>query len=373
MSLEIREVADKKEKKLFIRLPERLYEERYPQWVHPIYKNEEAFFDPAKNQAWNQGEGVLFLAWLDSQPVGRIMALINHRLNKLEEKADARFGFFDCIESRDAVVGLLGAAEDWARAKGCERIVGPLGFTNMDPEGLLVEGYQHRASIATWWHPPYLKKLIEEAGYKKEVDWVTYLVDFSKPFPPVYEKIAKRVLSRTEYKLKEFSRRSEFSPYIKPIFNLINEAYSDIYGFSPLHPEEIEKIASDYIPILDPRFVKVVTLDDEVVSFALGIPDMSKGIRAARGRLYPFGFLKILRARRKSKRLDMLLGAIKAEHRGKGLDVLMANALYASARKAGMQASDSHHELEENVKMRAEMEKLGGRIYKRHRLYCKEL
>jgi len=373
MSVEIREVRTRRERKLFIYFPEKLYEDRYPQWVHPIYQNEKSFFDPGKNDAWSFSDGKLYLACRDGKPVGRVMALINHKLNKFQDKREARFGFFDSVDDQGVASALLGAAEEWARSKGCDRIVGPLGFTDMDPEGMLVEGFEERASIATWWHPPYTPALVERAGYAKETDWVTYLVELSNPLPPVYAKIAKRLSSRTSYRLKEFAKRKEFKPSIEPIFALINEAYSHLYGFSPLSDEEIQKVAATYIPILDPRFVKAVTLDDQVVGFAIGIPDMTEGIRAARGRLFPFGIFKILAARRRSKRLDMLLGAIKEGHRGKGLDVLMANALYVSARKAKMTHSDSHHELEDNTRVRAEMDKLGGKIYKRHRVFYKEL
>jgi GNAT superfamily N-acetyltransferase len=373
MAIEIREIHSKKEKRLFIFLPERLYEKRYPQWVHPIYQSEFEFFDPGKNPAWGYSEGTLFLAWRNGKVVGRIMALLNHKVNRFRNQNSARFGFFDSVDDQEVASALFKVAEDWARSKGCDRIVGPLGFTDLDPEGMLVEGFEHRATIATWWHPPYTPKLVEAAGYAKETDWVTYLVDIQDGLPGVYEKIARRLTSRSSYRLREFKKRGEFVPFIEPVFSLINDSFKHLYGFAPLDEEEIRKVAADYIPILDPRFVKVVTLDGELVGFAIGVPDMTEGIRKARGRLFPFGIFKILSARKHSKRLDMLLGAIKEEHRGKGLDVLMANALYESARKAGMTHSDSHHELETNTRMRAEMERIGGRIYKRHRIYYKEL
>lgn len=373
MSVQIREVQTKKEKKLFIYFPEKLYEERYPQWVHPIYKSEFEFFDSGKNSAWGYSEGALFLAWREGKVVGRIMALINHKVNRFRTENSSRFGFFDSVDDQGVASALLAGAEDWGRSKGADRIVGPLGFTDLDPEGMLVEGHEHRATIATWWHPPYAPRLVETAGYKKETDWVTYLVGISQPLPPIYEKIAQRLTSRSSYRLKEFTKRGELAPFIEPVFALINDAYQHLYGFAPLDEDEIRKVAADYLPILDPRFVKAVTLDDELLGFAIGMPDMTEGIRKARGRLFPFGIFKILGAAKRTKQLDMLLGAIKEEHRGKGLDVLMANALYRSAREAGMTHSDSHHELESNLRVRAEMEKLGGRLYKRHRIYFKEL
>lgn len=373
MTFEIKEATTRKEKKLFIYLPEKLYENRYPQWVHPIYVSEEEFFDSKKNGAWKYSDAILFLALKDGKPCGRIMGIVNHKVNKFRSENSARFGFFDSIDDQGIASALFGAVEEWARNKGCDRIIGPLGFTDLDPEGVLVEGHENRATITTWWHPPHTPKLIETAGYRKEVDWVTYKVDLTKPLPEVYTKIAKRVLERTGYKLENVRKRNDLEPFIKPVFELINEAYQHLYGFSPLDPEEIDKIAADYLPLLDTRFVKLVTLDGKLVAFSIGLPDMTEGIRKARGRLFPFGIFKILSAAKKTKQLDMMLGAIKEEHRGKGLDVLMAVDIHEKAVKAGMTHSDSHHELETNTVMRAEMEKLGGRIYKRHRIFYKEL
>ncbi len=372
MSVEVREVSTPKERRLFIYFPERLYEKRYPQWVHPIYKGQHEFFNPRKHNAWNFSDAALFLAWRSGKVVGRVMSIINHRLNEFHNIKEARFGYFDCIDDGEVARALLSAARNWVRERGYTYIVGPLGFANTDLQGMLVEGFEERASVGDAWHPPYTHKLVEAAGFRKEVDWVTYYVDFTC-LPAVYAKIARRVLSRNRYRLVEFAHRREFKPWIKPVFVLMNEAYGSLHGFSPLTDAEIDKVVRDYLPILDPRFGKLITLDEEVVAFAVGVPDVSAGIRAARGRLFPFGIFSVLRARKRSRRLDMILGAIKQGHRGRGLDVVMANALYVSARKAGITHADSHNELESNTAMRGEMEKAGGRIYKRHRLYRKEL
>jgi len=374
MPVEIREVRTGKEKRLFIYFPERLYEKRYPQWVHPIYKMQRSYFDPGKNDAWNHSDVVLYLAWRSGRPVGRIMALINHRLNKFRSTNEARFSYFDCINDQQVATALLNTAEKWARAKGISCIIGPLGFTNTDTQGILVEGQKHRSIIASWWHPPYTPSLIEEAGYRKEIDWVGYSIDLTEnTIPAVYAKIAKRVLAHTRYELVEFKRHKELKAFIEPVFKLVNESYADLYGFSPLTDEEIKKTAANYFAFLDHRFAKIVTLNEEVVGFALGLPDLSRGFRAARGRLFPFGFTKILRARNRSKRLDMVLGAIKRGHRGKGLDALMANSMYRSAIDAGMTHIDTHKEQEKNTKVRGELERVGGKIYKRYRVYRKKL
>ncbi len=173
----------------------------------------------------------------------------------------------------------------------------------------------------------------------------------------------------------EFRKKKELKPWIKPVLELMNECYSgsDIYGYAPLDEEEMEALTKRYLPVVDPRFVKVVKRGDEIVAFIVGMPDMTEGIQKAKGRLFPFGFLKILRAAKKTKQLDLLLGAIREKYRGLGLDVLMGVKMIFSAYEAGLEVMDTHHEMETNVKVRAEMEKMGGKIYKKFRIYKKQL
>lgn len=374
MKVVVRQVENKREIKQFIYLPEKLYEKTYPQWVHPIYRMQREYFDPRKNDAWSYSDVVLYLARIDGKVTGRVMGIINHRLNEFRKTNEARFAHFDCIDDSEVAAVLLGAVEDWARSKGSSYTVGPLGFKNTDTQGMLVQGQEHRSIIASWWHPPYTPGLIEAAGYSKELDWVGYHIPLDEnTIPDIYAKISKRLISRTRYRLVRFERRKDMRPYIEPVFRLVNTSYRNLYGFSPLTDAEINRTAANYFSFLDHRFAKIVVLDGEVVAFGLGLPDLSGGFRMARGRLFPFGFFKILRARRQSKRLDLVLGAIKEEHRGKGLDVLIANAVYESAIEAGMTHVDTHKEQETNTRIRREMERVGGTVYKRYRVYRKEL
>jgi hypothetical protein len=183
------------------------------------------------------------------------------------------------------------------------------------------------------------------------------------------------VKKKGNFEVIEFKKKKQLKPWIKPILHLMNECYvgSNIYGYTPLDEQEMMDLAKRYLPVLDPRLVKAVKREDEVVAFIVGIPDMTEGIQKARGRLFPFGFLKILRAAKKTKQLDLLLGAIKESYRGRGLDVLMGVAMIISAQKLGLKRMDTHHELESNVLVRAEMEKMGGKLYKRFRVYQKNL
>jgi len=255
------------------------------------------------------------------------------------------------------------------------KIVGPYGFTDQDPEGFLVEGFESRATIATVYNFEWMPRLVEKQGYTKDVDYVVYKLDVPKELPEFYKKIYERAQRKANFEIVEFRKRKELKPMVKPVLSLMNECYSQsmIYGYTPLDEKEMTSLAKRYIPVLDPKFLKVVKKGDEIVSFVIGIPDMTEGIQKARGRLFPFGLLKILRAAKKTKQLDLLLGAIKDEYRGRGLDVMMGVKMLASAQEAGLEWIDTHHEMETNVKVRAEMEKMGGKIYKRFRVFKKAL
>jgi len=374
MDINIREVKTRKDLKTFIFLPEKVHA-NHPNWVHPVYMDERKFFNPKKNEAFSYSDTVLLLACRGEKAVGRIMGIINSRYNEYRKEKTARFGYLETEEDEDVVRSLLIYVEDWARKKGMTKIIGPYGFSDQDPEGFLIEGFENRATIATYYNVEWMPRFVEKQGYTKDVDYFVYKLDVPKEFPEFYKRIYERVQRKGNYEIVEFQKRKELKPWVKPILRLMNECYtgSSIYGYSPLDEKEMEDLAKRYMPVLDPRLVKAVKKDDEVVAFVVGIPDITEGIQKARGHLFPFGFLKILRAAKKTKQLDLLLGAIKEQYRGRGLDVLMGIKVILSAQEAGLEVIDTHHELEENVKVRAEMQRMGGKIYKRFRVFKKKL
>ena len=254
-------------------------------------------------------------------------------------------------------------------------VVGPYGFTDQDPEGFLIEGFDAPVTIPGYYNFEWLPTMVEANGYEKDIDYVVYKVDIPKEEPEFYHKIYDRVMKKGDFKLVELRNRKGIKPWVEPVLTLMNECYSssDIYGYTPLEEQEMKDLGKRYMLLLDPRFLKAITKDGEVVAFVIGMPNLVEGIRKAKGRLFPFGIFKILRAAKKTNQLDLLLGAIKEEYRGRGLDVLMGVKIFSAARKAGMTVMDSHHEMETNLKVRAEMEKLGGVVYKRFRVYKKSL
>jgi len=374
MNITIKEVKSRKELKKFIFLPEKIHAD-HKNWVHPIYIDEWTYFDAKKNKAFSYSDTILLLAYKGDEPVGRIMGIINSRYNEYKKEKTARFGYLETWENEEVARALLQAVEDWAREKGMLRMIGPYGFTDQDPEGFLIEGFEYRATIATYHNFDWMPGMVEKLGYTKDVDYYVYKLDVPKEMPEFYIKILERVKRKGNFELVELRKRKQIKPWIIPVLELMNECYvgSNIYGYTPLDKQEMMDLAKRYLPVLDPRFVKVVTEKGDTVAFIVGIPDMTAGIKKARGRLLPFGFLKILRAAKKTKQLDLLLGAVKEEYRGRGLDVFMGVGMIMSAQEAGFEVMDTHHELESNVKVRAEMEKMGGKLYKKYRVYQKAL
>jgi len=374
MAVEIKEVRSRKDLKTFIYLPETLHA-GHANWVHPIYTDEWKFFDKAKNKAFSYCDTILLLAFRDGRCVGRVIGIVNRRYNEHRNEKTARFGFLETTEDQEVVHALLGRIEEWARGLGMNRVVGPYGFSDQDPEGFIVEGFDHRATIATYYNFEWMPKLVENEGYVKDVDYFVYKIDVPKEMPEFYNKIYERARKKGGVEVLEFESKKEIKPWIRKVLSLMNECYmqNNIYGYAPLEEKEMDDLANRYLPVLNPHFIKVVLKEGEVAAFIIGMPDMGAGIQKARGRLFPFGFIHILRSAKTTKQLDLLLGAVKDKYRGLGLDVMMGVKMLESARKAGYEFLDTHHEMETNVKVRGEMERMGGQIYKKFRVFQKAL
>jgi len=374
MQIDIIDVKSRKDLREFIFLPEKIHK-GHKNWVPPIYMDEKRYFNSEKNKSFSYCDTTMKLAYKGKELVGRIMGIINNRYNEVRKEQTARFGYLETIEEQEVVCAFLNSIESWARDHGMREIVGPYGFTDQDPEGFLIEGFENRATIATYYNYAWMPRFVERQGYTKDVDYIVYKIEIPKELPGFYKRIYERLKRRGTFEIIEFSKRRELKKWVKPILSLMNKCYieSSIYGYAPLDDKEIEELGKRYLPIIDPRFVKGVIKDGELVSFIIGIPDMTEGIQKVKGRLFPLKFLKILRAEKETRQLDLLLGGIDKKFRGIGLDVLMGSKMIMSAHEAGMEIIDTHHELESNLKVRAEMEKMGGKIYKRFRIYRKNL
>ena len=372
MRLSVKEVLIKKELKQFIYLPAKIYKNN-PIWVPPIYSDEWKYFNKRKYKPYKYCDTILFLAFRGKEAVGRIMGIVNREYNALKNEKAARFEHFVCYNEPEIAKLLLDKIKEWAKSKGMNELVGPFGFNDKDPQGLLIEGYNHHPVISTTYNEEYLVKILEHQGFTKKVDLVAYNIPVPDRIPDFYTKIFERVNRNNEFEMLEFTSRKKLKPYIVPVFRMVNETFTDIYGFAPISDEEAIEFANIYLPILDPEFVKIIVKDEKEVAFILAMPDISQGIKKAKGKLFPFGIIKILRSRKKTKKLVLLLGAIDPKYRGIGLDTMLGIKTLQTAQKKGLNNIDSHLELETNTKVRAEMEKMGGKVYKKYRIYKQDI
>ncbi len=370
----IREVTSKKMLKQFIYLPAVIHKNHF-NWVPPIYMDEWGFFDPKKNLSFQSCDTILLLAYRSDKVVGRIMGIIHRKYNALHNENHARFTFFETFDDDEVATALLGAIEDWGREKGMERLVGPLAFSEKDPQGFLIEGFDEPSVIASNCNFPYQVELVEKNAFVKEVDLVVYQIKIPDLIPEFYRKIYERAVSRNPgLQVLEFTSRRAVRPYIYSVLRLLNLTFTEIFGFIPFSEKEMDNFANRYLFLINPRFIKLILNDKkEVVAFVVGMSHIGDGIIAARGKLFPFGIFRILASARKSKQLNLLLGGIDPAYRGIGLDVMMGVKMLESAKALGKTTIDSHLELEDNKKIRAEMEKMGGRVYKRFRIFSKNL
>ncbi len=373
MPVTVKEVASRSDLKSFIYLPEKIHA-GHANWVHPLYSDEWDFYNPVKNQFFTNCSTILLLAYRGDEVCGRIMGIVNHKYNAVHKEENGRFFALECYHDPEVALALIQYIEEWCRKQGMKKVIGPFGFSDKDPQGFMIEGFDFPAIIATNYSLPYMVDLMEQCSYTKEIDCVDYQLPIPKVIPEFYKNIANRTLETNSFKLVEYESRRQLRPAIRPVFELINKTYYDIYGFSELTPKEINYFAYRYLAIINPRFVKVIySGQGELIAFALAMPELSDGIRKARGKLFPFGFLKILKASRNSRLLTMLLGAIRDDYRNGGLDAVLGIKMLESAQKQKFQSLDSHLVLETNTKMRAEYEKLGGTVGKRYRIYKKAL
>jgi hypothetical protein len=368
----IREVKTKRDKRNFIYLPSKVHRND-SSWLPPIYMDEWELFDEKKNKSYLYADTVLYLAWSGKKIVGRIMGILNRRYNAIHNEQHCRFCFMECYEDQEIVHALIKKVENWAREKGMVRLVGPLGFSDKDPQGFQIEGFEHPKFIVCPTNDSYLPEMIVKEGYEKHQDLVNYLARVPDQLPEVYEKILSRVSVNNEYRILSFRTRKELKPYIIPVLDLMNQTFKEIYGFVPLEDHEKTELAARYIMILDPRFIKVVEGKDGLIGFAVGIPDISEGIRRAKGNFFPFGIFLIMRELRRSKKLLMLLGGVRKSHRGKGIDVLMAVKMLQACMENNMELIDLHLILENNTRMRAECERIDGTVIKKFRIFRKDL
>lgn len=371
MAVRIIPVQDDAALRTFIHLPARA--PGRTNFVPPLWADERAFHDPRRNVPLAACSVVRYLALDGTVPVGRVMGIVHPGHNTLKAERTARFNQLHAPDDPATVRALISAVESWARAQGMDRMIGPFGLSDKDPQGLQVEGFEHLPVLATPTNPAYLPPLVEACGYTKHADALAYRLDVPDRLPEVYHRIAQRVLAGGLH-VVPLRKRRDLRPWIVPVLRLVNATYGELLGFVPMDEAEMCKLAAQYMPVLDPAFVKIIADEqDAPVAFVVAMPDMSAGIQRAKGRLFPFGFIHLLRAMKRTTQLDLFLGAVRPDHQGRGLTTVLGLELMQSARERGLTHIDSHLVLETNTRMRSELERLGAVAWKRYRVYEKAL
>jgi hypothetical protein len=372
MTVNLKQVQSTRDLGEFILFPFNLYKNN-PFWLPPIIFDEKNFHNPKKNAALRANDTILYLAYKDGKLSGRIMGIIHHKNNEQTGKKRVRFFKFDCIDDHEISHILIKAIEDWGRQKGMDEIIGPFGFSDKDPQGLLIKGFDIRAAIVAPYNAPYYIDLIDKEGYSKEVDLFEYVIPVPEKIPDFYQRIYQRVTRNPDIQFVKLKNKKTLKPYIMPVMRLINETLKDIDGSYEMNEQEMKKFASDYMMILDVDFTVIVTDKGVPVAFFIAVPDVGPALQKTKGKLFPFGIFHILKAMKKTDFIVLMIGGIKPSHQGMGIDVLMGVKMLEAASRRGIRHIHSHLELEENFKIRAEMEKMGGEVIKVHRVYFKPL
>ena len=369
----IKQVQTKGELSAFIKFPNRFYKGN-PYFVPELLSDEFRNLNPQKNAAYEHSEVAQWLAYKDGKLVGRVMGIINRNVNRQWNKKQARFSRLDFIDDPEVSSALLAQAEAWAREKGAEEIVGPMGFCDFDKEGMLVEGFEELSTFATYYNHAYYKDHVERLGYAKEVDWLEFRLEVPDKVDPKVARIAKIVCDKTGCRLLEFKKAKEALPYGKEIFAMFNEAYKQLYGFVPLNDRQVQQYIDQFFGFVNPAFIKGVTdREGKLVAFAISMPSISKALQRSGGRLFPFGFIHLLRATRKNDTLDMYLVAVKPEYQNLGITAIIMDAIYREAVSHNYKFAESNPELETNDKVQATWKFYPRRQHRRRRVYIKHL
>ena len=376
MAVEIVKVSTKKQLKKFIRFNYELYKGN-PYFVPELFEDTMGTLRKDRNAAFEFCDADYFLAYRDGKIVGRIAAIINTRANEKWNIKAARFGWVDFIDDNEVVDALFATAETWARERGMTEIQGPLGFTDFDPEGMLIEGFDRMSTMATIYNHPYYPKQLERLGYVKDVDWVEFMFKVPKEKWEKAERVSAIVERKYGMRIVRAKSCSEIAKrYGDAIFNLCNESYSGLYGFSPLTPKQIKQFVKMYLPFADKRLLCLVTdKDDNLVALGISVFSLADALRKAKGRLFPFGWWYMLKALfiKQPKRLDFLLAAVKPEYQSKGAFAMIFNELLGHYIEMGIVDIESNPELEYNKNMQNLWNDFEKEQHKRRRAFKKEL
>ncbi len=377
MSVEIRKVTSKADLKRFIRFNYEFYKNN-PYSVPDLYDDMLNTFSPQKNAAFDFCEADYFLAYREGKIVGRVAAIINRRANETWKKQSVRFGWIDFIDDIEVSTALIDTVKQWGKERGMTQIEGPLGFTDMDAEGMLVEGFDQLSTMATIYNYPYYPQHMEKLGLAKSADWVEMKIYIPDEVPEKHKRISNIIQQRYNLHIRKLKSKKEVreTGIGHEIFRLINEAYTPLFGYSRMTEKQIDQYVNMYVPVLDLRMVTLVENEqNELVAVGISMSSLSRALQKAQGKLLPFGWFHLLKALmwKRPKVLDLLLVAVRPDYQGKGANALLFTDLIPIYQKLGYEYAESNPELELNDKVQNQWQYFKTEQHKRRRCFKGEI
>lgn len=374
MIAKIKEVNTRKELKAFVHFPNALYKNN-PVYVPQIESMDLDTLTPEKNHAFEVCESKYWLAYDEKGTVvGRVAGIINRKYNEKTGKKICRFGWIDFIDDRNVSKALIDTIERYAKEKGMDTINGPMGFLEFDPAGVLVEGFDKLPTPYGKYNAPYYEKHLTELGYAKDADYVEYLIKVPEVIPDRYERMAQLVSVKNGLHQADFHNRAELHPYLDGLFRCLNSAYAALHGFSDLSEGQCEDLKKQFLTNINVDYVSIVLdADEQVVGFGVALPSLAKAMQKAKGSLFPFGWLHMLKALKHNDTIDLLLIAIDEKYKNKGVNAMIFHKFAQGITKNGIKFIESTRELEDNTSVQNLWRYLEHDLTKRARTYIKQI
>ncbi|MDR2292185.1 MAG: N-acetyltransferase [Prevotellaceae bacterium] len=373
--LTIKKISGKKDLKKFILFPFKLYKNN-KYWIPPLISDEIKTLTAA-NPAHDFCEVAMWLVYKNNEPAGRIAGIINKRANETWNSKNVRFGWLDFIDDIAVSQLLVETVTDWGKSKGMTNICGPLGFTDMDYEGTLIEGFDQIATMSTIYNYPYYAHHLETLGFEKAADWIEYKIFIPESIPEKHKRITQIVQNKFGLEIKKYSNSKKLvADYGQAIFDLVNEAYAPLYGYVPLTQKQIDYYIKSYLPMINLKMITLITdTAGNLLGVGISIPSLAKALQKSQGRLLPFGWYHLLKALRakNNKVLDLLIVAIKPEYQNKGINALLFSDLIPVYQQLGFEYAESNPELEINEKVQSQWEYFKTVQHKRRRAFAKKI
>lgn len=369
----VKEVTTSKELKRFFKFPYELFKND-KMWVPSLLIDEKTTFNKKKNPSFEFCDCKIFMAFRGNKVVGRIVGIINKKANIIWKENRVRFGWFDFIDDKEVSKALLDAVIEWGKENKMTEIVGPMGFTDMDKEGMMVEGFEVDCPMSCYYNPSYYPEHMDYLSYKKEVDWIQYQIPANQPVPDKVHRINEMIRSKYSLKIVQDMKMSEIAKrYGSKLFDSINESFSHLFGYVPLNERQKQFYINQYFPFLDKRLIcLIVDSNDDVVAFGVSLPSLSKALRKCKGKLFPFGWIHLLKALRNFENIDLYLNGVRPEWQNKGIHSIYYAEMNKSYIALGAKMAIANPQLETN-KAANIWEKYDSRIAIRRRAYIKSI